>query len=57
MENFEDENDKFRHDLSLRPDECTLEDYERVPIEDFGAAMLRGMGWKEKDIDGGRRKR
>jgi len=57
LENFEDENDKFRHDLSLRPDECTLEDYERVPIEDFGAAMLRGMGWKEKDIDGGRRKR
>ncbi|KAJ2059265.1 hypothetical protein GGI17_004505 [Coemansia sp. S146] len=23
------------------------ETYERVPIESFGAAMLRGMGWKE----------
>ncbi|PIA13167.1 hypothetical protein COEREDRAFT_104267 [Coemansia reversa NRRL 1564] len=21
--------------------------YERVPVEEFGAAMLRGMGWKE----------
>ncbi|KAJ2485615.1 DNA primase large subunit Spp2, partial [Coemansia sp. RSA 2050] len=24
------------------------ETYERVPIEEFGAAMLRGMGWKEE---------
>ncbi|KAJ1924554.1 DNA primase large subunit Spp2 [Coemansia sp. S17] len=24
------------------------ETYERVPIESFGAAMLRGMGWKEE---------
>ncbi|KAJ2720789.1 DNA primase large subunit Spp2 [Coemansia sp. Benny D115] len=23
--------------------------YERVPVEDFGAAMLRGMGWKGDD--------
>ncbi|XP_022903385.1 G-patch domain and KOW motifs-containing protein [Onthophagus taurus] len=27
--------------------ESTLEDYESVPIEDFGLAMLRGMGWKD----------
>ncbi|CAH1154225.1 unnamed protein product [Phaedon cochleariae] len=27
--------------------EATLEDYENVPISDYGLAMLRGMGWKE----------
>ncbi|XP_013183837.2 peptidyl-prolyl cis-trans isomerase G [Amyelois transitella] len=26
--------------------ESTLEDYEAVPIQDFGMAMLRGMGWQ-----------
>ncbi|XP_071441237.1 G-patch domain and KOW motifs-containing protein-like [Hetaerina americana] len=26
--------------------EATLEDYESVPVEDFGKAMLRGMGWE-----------
>ncbi|XP_059061448.1 G-patch domain and KOW motifs-containing protein [Achroia grisella] len=26
--------------------ESTLDDYESVPIEQFGMAMLRGMGWK-----------
>ncbi|KAJ2741350.1 hypothetical protein GGI20_005245, partial [Coemansia sp. BCRC 34301] len=25
--------------------------YERVPIEEFGAAMLRGMGWTESPND------
>lgn len=27
--------------------ESTMDDYESVPIEKFGLAMLRGMGWKE----------
>lgn len=27
----------------------TLEEYEEVPVEEFGAAMLRGMGWKGSD--------
>lgn len=27
--------------------ESTVEDYERIPIEDYGLAMLKGMGWKE----------
>ena len=31
----------------LRPEESTIEDYEEVPLEQFGMAMLRGMGWKE----------
>lgn len=29
--------------------EPTLNDYESIPISDFGKAMLRGMGWKETD--------
>ncbi|XP_049823356.1 G-patch domain and KOW motifs-containing protein [Aethina tumida] len=29
--------------------EPTLDDYENVPINDFGLAMLRGMGWKDGD--------
>lgn len=27
--------------------EPTLDDYNSVPIIDFGMAMLRGMGWTE----------
>lgn len=27
--------------------ESTLEDYEKIPISDYGLALLRGMGWKE----------
>ncbi|QRV84009.1 G-patch domain protein [Ceratobasidium sp. AG-Ba] len=38
------EADAFKEDLANRPDEASLEDYERVPIELFGEAMLRGMG-------------
>ncbi|KAK2187174.1 hypothetical protein NP493_173g04014 [Ridgeia piscesae] len=32
--------------VSLRPEEPDPADYDRVPIDDFGFAMLRGMGWK-----------
>lgn len=28
----------------------TLEDYENIPVDKFGLAMLRGMGWKS-DVD------
>lgn len=28
------------------PAENTEEDYDKVPVEQFGAALLRGMGWK-----------
>ena len=32
-------------DVSLRPDVPDDADYEQIPIEHFGMAMLRGMGW------------
>ncbi|KAJ3187670.1 hypothetical protein HDU85_006062 [Gaertneriomyces sp. JEL0708] len=47
LEQIEDVTEKYRHDVSLRPEVSSMDDYERVPIEDFGAALLRGMGWSE----------
>lgn len=41
------EEDAYRRAVRSAPDVSTLEDYERVPVEEFGAALLRGMGWKE----------
>ncbi|XP_053552190.1 G-patch domain and KOW motifs-containing protein [Bombina bombina] len=34
-------------DVSLRPESAEAADYESVPVEQYGMAMLRGMGWKE----------
>lgn len=58
MDELNDVNEKYRHDVSLRPDALDVHSdaYERIPIEDFGAALLRGMGWKgsveEENKDG-----
>ncbi|KZT56718.1 hypothetical protein CALCODRAFT_308463 [Calocera cornea HHB12733] len=41
------ETEAYMEDVETRPDTPTMEDYQRVPIEQFGAALLRGMGWKE----------
>lgn len=41
------ETDAYRADLALRPDVPDLAAYDAVPVEEFGAALLRGMGWKE----------
>jgi len=41
------EDDAYRQDVVELPDSATLEDYERIPVSQFGAALLRGMGWKE----------
>ncbi|RKO93396.1 hypothetical protein BDK51DRAFT_30178 [Blyttiomyces helicus] len=41
-----DPSEKYKHDYNMRPDESTLDDYERIPIEQFGSALLRGMGWE-----------
>ena len=42
----EEYENKEKVDTSLRPDEPTIDDYQSVPVEEFGLAMLRGMGWK-----------
>lgn len=49
------EDDAFRADVHSRPDPATLDDYAAVPVEEFGAALLRGMGWKEGDVVGKRK--
>ncbi|KAJ3269587.1 hypothetical protein HDV01_001188 [Terramyces sp. JEL0728] len=38
------EKEKYEYDYSQRPDESS---YDTVPVEMFGAALLKGMGWKE----------
>ncbi|ORY04848.1 hypothetical protein K493DRAFT_311235 [Basidiobolus meristosporus CBS 931.73] len=50
------EGELFRQDVASRPRECTLEEYENVPVEEFGAALLRGMGWKDGQAIGKSRK-
>ncbi|KAF8337580.1 DExH-box splicing factor binding site-domain-containing protein, partial [Cantharellus anzutake] len=41
------ETEAYREDVVTLPDSATLDDYQRVPVDQFGAALLRGMGWKE----------
>lgn len=49
------EDDLFKSDVASRPDMASLDDYAAVPVEEFGAALLRGMGWKEGDVVGKRK--
>ena len=42
-----DETSSFRADVSARPESATLDQYNAIPVEEFGAALLRGMGWKD----------
>jgi len=41
------EDQKLRHDLMNLPEQATLEKYEELPVEEFGEALLRGMGWEK----------
>lgn len=45
----------FRADIAARPESASLADYEAVPIEDFGLALLRGQGYKPGDPIGRRK--
>ncbi|OAG45375.1 hypothetical protein AYO21_00009 [Fonsecaea monophora] len=44
----QDETQDFREDVASRPDSSTLEEYAAMPVEEFGMAMLRGMGQKRR---------
>lgn len=46
------EGDAYKRAIRDAPEASTLEDYERVPVEEFGAALLRGMGWKGEKQEG-----
>ena len=41
------EKDAFQNDIDNLPEMASLEAYEAMPVEAFGEAMLRGMGWSE----------
>ncbi|PVU94156.1 hypothetical protein BB561_002774 [Smittium simulii] len=38
---------QLKKDLDSLPDQVTEEDYDKVPVSEFGAALLRGMGWND----------
>lgn len=38
----------FREDVASRPDSSTISDYAVMPVEEFGMALLRGMGKKRR---------
>ena len=46
-----DETQQYKADVEKLPDELPLDSdkYQTVPISEFGAALLRGMGWKGED--------
>ncbi|KIW17473.1 hypothetical protein PV08_04667 [Exophiala spinifera] len=48
MHTFRDETQDYREDVASRPDSSTLEEYAAMPVEEFGMAMLRGMGQKRR---------
>ncbi|KAK9457711.1 DExH-box splicing factor binding site-domain-containing protein [Dipodascopsis uninucleata] len=50
------EEEAYRLDIAERPEEPSLEAYEAVPVEEFGYALLRGMGWKDGENIGRSRK-
>jgi hypothetical protein len=37
----------YHRDVQELPDSASLDAYDRIPVSQFGAALLRGMGWKE----------
>ncbi|KAL3468351.1 DExH-box splicing factor binding site-domain-containing protein [Aspergillus heterothallicus] len=43
----QNETKSFRADVAARPESASLDQYNAIPVEEFGAALLRGMGWKE----------
>nr|CCA19629.1 conserved hypothetical protein [Albugo laibachii Nc14]CCA22879.1 conserved hypothetical protein [Albugo laibachii Nc14] len=48
MEKLDSVAAKYQFDVSMRPQELHVHSdaYEKVPVEEFGLALLRGMGWK-----------
>ena len=43
------ETDAYQRDIQAAGEASTLADYEAMPVEEFGAALLRGMGWDGKE--------
>ena len=41
------EADAYHREYDKAPEMASIEAYDRVPVEEFGAALLRGLGWKD----------
>ncbi|CAF9915687.1 hypothetical protein IMSHALPRED_002674 [Imshaugia aleurites] len=52
---FANEDERFKADVASRPDVATLDNYDVTPVDGYGAAILRGQGWKDGDPIGKRR--
>ena len=47
------EGDAFKRDFATLPDAPSLADYDAIPAtEDYGVAILRGLGWREGEAIG-----
>lgn len=53
LDNIQNEDERFKIDISLRPETVDVrsQTYKNVPVEQFGAALLRGMGWTGPTAD------
>jgi len=51
-----DEKAIFDAEVEAKPEASKLEDYEKIPVDGFGMAMLRGMNFKPDEGIGGFRK-
>jgi len=54
IHDLNDEAAKFKFDLERRPESATVQEYEAVPVDQFGEALLRGMGWSPGAAIGGK---
>lgn len=54
LPHIESEEQVFDRDYEKAPDAPTLEEYDATPIDQFGAGLLRGMGWKDGEPIGKR---
>ncbi|KAH7041020.1 DExH-box splicing factor binding site-domain-containing protein [Microdochium trichocladiopsis] len=43
------EDDSYRRAIEAAAEVSTIDEYDRIPDGEFGAAMLRGMGWKGEE--------
>ncbi|KAI7311404.1 hypothetical protein KC315_g12329 [Hortaea werneckii] len=41
------EEEAFERDYNNAPEMATIDQYAAMPVDQFGAALLRGMGWKD----------
>ncbi len=55
LPHIESEEQAFDRDYRDAPDAPSLAEYNAVPVEEFGAALLRGMGWKDGESIGKQR--